>query len=189
MRSRLNVPDVDPTYVGEDWRLGITAIVKRDINNIRSLIEEYEKTSLTFKSSSKKSDVTLRYIPINLHLHVFKMNGIPPLASSRVSETSNSSLATFAVEPVPTSFTCDFMTVGAFAAHSMKFKSGGLWHMMKMFDERLAKQTRGLVPVLKNDFRLPDEVISFHNQFTISGMESCFTHPVATRSKNILYGV
>lgn len=189
MRSRLNVPDVDPTYVGEDWKLGITAIVKRDIVNIRNLIEEYEKTSLTFKSSSKKSDASLCYIPVNLHLHVFKMNGIPPVVPTRISSSSAGSNSPDP-NPTPVSYTCDFMTVGAFAAHSMKFKSGGLWHMMKMFDERISKQTRGLVPVLKNDFRLPDEVITqYYNCLINIGLESSLSHTITTRSENVLYGI
>jgi hypothetical protein len=125
-------------------------------------IADYETTELTFKSSSKKSDHSLRYIPINLHLHIFKMTGEisspppPPSPTPSISSVEKPPLSH--VLSNHASYTCDFMTVGAFAAHSMKFKSGGLWHMMKMFDDKLSKQTNGFVPALKNDFRLPDEV-------------------------------
>jgi hypothetical protein len=162
---RFNLEDVDVSYSGDNWRLGIAAVVKRDLEGMLQSISDYENTPLTFKSSSKKSDYSLRYIPINLHLHIFKMEGEPPSPSSSFSSPPESSRSSSPMKSTPiisnrVSYTCDFMTVGAFAAHSMKFKSGGLWHMMKMFDDKLSKQTKGFIPVLKNDFRLPDEVIS-----------------------------
>jgi hypothetical protein len=158
LRNRFSLPDVDPNYSGDDWKQSIAAVVKRDLENIQQSITAYENTSLTFKSSSKKSDHSLRYIPINLHLHIFKMTG--EVSSKRKQQDSLSSSPSPSSQPSSSiaKYTCDFMTVGAFAAHSMKYKSGGLWHMMKMFDEKLSKQTKGLIPVLKDDFRLPDEV-------------------------------
>jgi hypothetical protein len=169
LRKRFNLPEVDSNYSGDDWKQSIAAVVKRDLENIEKSIDTYETTALTFKSSSKKSDHSLRYIPINLHLHIFKMTGeaissklkhdqqVAPVSSSS-SSPSSPPVSLSSGTPRIAKYTCDFMTVGAFAAHSMKYKSGGLWHMMKMFDEKLSKQTRGLIPVLKDDFRLPDEV-------------------------------
>lgn len=133
--------------------------MKRDLENIDKLIETYESTSLTFKSSSKKSDHSLRYIPINLHLHIFKMTG-EISTTLKHQQSADPSLGNHIAK-----YTCDFITVGAFAAHSMKYKSGGLWHMMKMFDEKLSKHTKGLIPVLKDDFRLPDEVAISNDHF------------------------
>ena len=130
--------------------------MKRDLENIDHLLETYENTYLTFKSSSKKSDHSLRYIPINLHLHIFKMTG--EISMPGHQQTSADSSVSSCLGNHLAKYTCDFITVGAFAAHSMKYKSGGLWHMMKMFDEKLSKHTKGLIPVLENDFRLPDEV-------------------------------
>lgn len=129
--------------------------MKRDLEGIQQSITEYEKTNFSFKSSSKKSDHTLRYIPVNLHIHIFKMTGETP---SKIKILENNETQQQQQQSSVTNYTCDFITVGAFAAHSMKFKSGGLWHMMKMFDEKLSKQTKGLIPMLKDDFRLPNEV-------------------------------
>ena len=159
MKRRFNIQDVDINYVGDDWRCGVASLVKRDIENIQKCIVDYENTLLTFKSSSKKSDSSLRYIPVNLHLHVFKMSGESTAISTlNKQEEQVQSQTQPSSPPSLINYTCDFMTVGAFAAHSMKFKAGGLWHMMHLFDERLSKHTKGLIPPLKNDFRLPDEV-------------------------------
>lgn len=183
MKNRFNLGDVDSNYAGDDWRQGISALLKRDLEGIQQSISEYETTTLSFKSSSKKSDHSLRYIPVNLHIHIFKMTG----ETSPLNKVPDIELD----QPSITNYTCDFITVGAFAAHSMKFKSGGLWHMMKMFDEKLSKQTKGLIPMLKDDFRLPDEVIFDLklSSFPSIDMESSLNNTTSTRQQNLLYGI
>jgi inositol polyphosphate-4-phosphatase len=108
---------------------------------MRNLMREYSEPAVSFKSSAKKSDSTLRYIPINLHLQVMNMTGFA-LSGNGVIESN---------------YTCDFITVGAFAAHSLKFKNGGLWHHVKKIEKRFRKCTQDS----SAQIQLPDDV--FHS--------------------------
>jgi hypothetical protein len=149
--NRFGLHDVSPDYEGEDWQREIIASLQRNLMELKEAMHDYDKTTSTFKASAKKSDFGLRYIPINLHMHVMTMAGTEKSVDKL---TGAASLADY-----ESSYICDFMTVGAFAAHTKKFKAGGLWHMMTTFDSRLEKLTKGQVAA-PGDFRVPDEVRS-----------------------------
>lgn len=149
--NRFGLHDVAPDYFGDDWQREIIASLQRSLMELKESMRDYSNSTSTFKPSAKKSDFGLRYIPINLHMHVMTMAGTEKIVDKTTGATS---LADY-----ESSYICDFMTVGAFAAHTKKFKSGGLWHMMTAFDSRLEKITKGQVTP-PGDFRVPDEVSS-----------------------------
>lgn len=150
LMNRFGLHDVPIDYEGDDWQMEIIATLQKNLMDLKESMRTYDNSTSTFKSSAKKSDFGLRYIPINLHMHVMTMAGTELKINK---ETGDVGLADF-----ESSYICDFMTVGAFAAHTKKFKSGGLWHIMKNFDARLEKVTEGSVPA-PDDFRMPDEVL------------------------------
>ena len=148
--NRFNLHNVPIDYEGDDWQMELLATIQKGLNDIKEAMRDYDSATSTFKPSSKKSDFGLRYIPINLHVHIMTMSG---KEKSIDKSTGAVRLADF-----ESSYTCDFVTVGAFAAHTKKFKSGGLWHIMNAFDGRLEKMTKGAVSAPTSGFRSPDEV-------------------------------
>eukprot|EP00602_Paraphysomonas_sp_CaronLab_P005236 CAMPEP_0185037556 /NCGR_PEP_ID=MMETSP1103-20130426/32166_1 /TAXON_ID=36769 /ORGANISM="Paraphysomonas bandaiensis, Strain Caron Lab Isolate" /LENGTH=1347 /DNA_ID=CAMNT_0027575597 /DNA_START=770 /DNA_END=4813 /DNA_ORIENTATION=- len=142
LMEQFSIETIPKSYKGENWRMELLSLVQSNIESMRELVYVYESSTSTFKSSAKKKDKSLRFIPVNLHVHMLSMSGVESAVPDSLTST----------------YLCDFVTVGAFAAHSLKFKSGGLWHIMKSLDARLSSVSGGRIPIPENDIRLPDEI-------------------------------
>jgi hypothetical protein len=92
-----------------------------------------------FKPSKLKTDYDLRYMPLNLHLQAIISN---TLQNTPLQQNGDSPLALPAPAPAPApapgpaDHVEHIVTVGAFAAHSLKFKQGGIWTYFNKFQKR-----------------------------------------------------
>lgn len=78
-----------------------------------------------FKSSKAKSDHELRYMPVNLHLQALVTK---ILFSHSAGESARLDEDGESVNHI--------VSVGAFAAHSLRFKEGGIWQYLNKYQKR-----------------------------------------------------
>lgn len=112
----------------------LSDLLEKKIGMLRvysSAIESYSNrkrllSNGDFKSSKAKTDHELRFIPVNLHLQAFMSN---VLRSHAVKDSkSNGESDGECVHHIVTS--------GAFTAHSLKFKEGGIWQYLNKYQKR-----------------------------------------------------
>jgi hypothetical protein len=128
------------------WTVDLVRAVRSQIEEMKTRIEEFEMKTHSFKSSASKSDITVQFAPINLHVQILAVNN-----SNYVENSENSFLPNCALY--------DFVTVGAFAAHCHKFRGGGMWHIMSKLERAirdLANNNNALPH--QGNFILPHEV-------------------------------
>ena len=117
---------------GDDWSLSFVNSIKESIEVMKEAIQRYENTAVSFKKSAEKKVKELEFVPVNLHLQMFSISSRhETLTDGKCDVVGNESNDT------DKEFVCDFVTVGAFTAHSRKFKQGGLWHLLRQFEYRL----------------------------------------------------
>jgi hypothetical protein len=131
---------------GEDlsWTFDLVEAIKMQIDEIHQRIIEFDLKTRSFKSSGSKSDRSVQFAPINLHLQIFTVNSNSDVSKDFVNHSN----------------IYDFVTVGAFAAHCHRFKGGGMWHIMNKLEKVLKIMTNDQLPPHQGHFMLPDEVIN-----------------------------
>ena len=112
----------------------LSDLLEKKIRMLRvysSVIENYTDrrrllSNGDFKSSKAKTDHELRYIPVNLHLQALISNVLHSHAAreSKLNVDSDEECIDHIV------------TSGAFTAHSMKFKEGGIWQYLNKYQKR-----------------------------------------------------
>jgi uncharacterized protein (UPF0212 family) len=151
--------DTEPSAAVDSlqWSTEFVKSISANIETMRAAVHAYENTVDKFKKSSDKKNKGLEFVPVNLHVHIFEMS------SQHCMRDLDRKDSDCYIDDQDKQFVCDFITVGAFAAHSKKFKQGGLWHLMKQFEYRLMQispETSLSEIADEGDFLLPNQMWS-----------------------------
>lgn len=160
--------DEEPSHAADsrEWSQEFIKAITSNVEVMRQAVYAYEHSTDTFKKSKDKKSKELEFVPVNLHVHIFEMSSQPSMRDqARRGRGGSAGEEAAGDEPDQNhdqdqQFVCDFVTVGAFAAHSKKFKQGGLWHLMKQFEYRLNQISpdAAMGPSGDEDFLLPHQV-------------------------------
>lgn len=145
------------------WSSEFIRAIGTNVEVMRRAVHNYETTTDTFKSSKDKKVKELEFVPVNLHVHIFEMSSQHEFIQNCGSASSSTRVCDNHNKDKDNQFVCDFITVGAFSAHSKKFKQGGLWHLMQQFEYRLQQiaPNSTLTPSSsEEDFLLPHHIWS-----------------------------
>lgn len=100
---------------------------------LRKVYKRRDENQQYFKPSTLKKNATLRFLPVNLHLHEMWVAKVDSLAKSRQIASQSSCISQNAAgddrskpSTVERSAVYDTVTVGAMAAHVYKFRGGGI---------------------------------------------------------------
>ena len=124
-----------------------------------------DKNKAYFKPSVDKSSEELRFVPLNLHVQDLKVG---PRRAFINDDRRNAKLIS----------TYEFTTVGAMAAHTLKFKNGGILSMQKKIEEMGRKITDGAI----ESGKWPEELRDYENlQWDVTKrMDICFIQAMTT---------